>query len=100
MSTPNATGRLELEPWQVGDLRLTAFPSLLVPTEARTGGKRWEALVGKKPENVISRNFDTEVEESGPLASSGRLTYRRSPRAIEWMLERVPSSDKPETVLM
>jgi hypothetical protein len=96
MSTPDVTGRLGLEPWQVGDLRLTAFPSLAAPIEARTRGKRWEALVGKRPETAISHNFDTVVEESGLIVLGGKLTYRCSPRAIEWTLERVPSSDKPE----
>jgi hypothetical protein len=97
MSTPNATGHLDLDPWQVGDLRLTAFPSLLAPSEARTEGKRWEALVGKKPENAISRNFDTEVEENGPFLPGGTLSYRRSTRVMQWMLERAPTPDKPET---
>jgi hypothetical protein len=95
MSTPNATGRHELEPWQVGDLRLTAFPSLAL-TGARPEGKRWEALVGKKPENASRRNYDTEVEENGPFVPGGRLTYRRSPQGIiQWMLERIPDPDKP-----
>jgi hypothetical protein len=94
MSTPNATGRFELEPWQVGDLRLTAFPSSLVPLEARTEGKRWEALVGRRPENVSSN-----VEESGLFAPGVRLMYQRSDRAIQWMLQGVANSDKPDPVL-
>src|SRR6266542_3598041 len=96
MAASNATSRLDLELWQVGDLRLTAFP-IVAPTEARTEGKRWEALVGKKPETVISRGFGTEVVESGPFAPGGKLSYQRSPRVIQWMLERVPNSDNPET---
>lgn len=86
MSTPSATDRLGLEPWQVGDLRLTAFPSPHAPVEARGRGKRWEALVGKRPETAISRNFDTEVDESGPFVPGVRLAHRRSLRVIEWML--------------
>jgi hypothetical protein len=100
MSTPNTTGRLELEPWQVGDLRLTAFPSPLAPLEARTEGKQWEALVGKQPENVISRNFATEIEESGSFAPGVRLMYQRSARAIQWMLHGVANSNKPESVIL
>ena len=96
MSTPNASGRFKLEPWQVGDLRLTAFP-IPAPIEAHTEGKRWETLVGKKPESVSSHNFDLEVEENGPFEAGGKLTYRRSPRAIQWMVQGVPNSDKPET---
>jgi hypothetical protein len=95
MSTPNTTDRLGLEPWQVGDLRLTAFLDPHAPVEARGGGKRWEALVGKKPETAISRNFDTEVDESGPFVPGVGLTHRRSRRAIEWMLAPL-KSEKPE----
>jgi hypothetical protein len=93
MSTSNPTNRLDLGPWQVGDLRLTAFPTSAA-TEARTEGKRWEALVGRKPENVNPSNFD---EESGPFALGGKLTCRRRlPVAIEWMLARAGNSEKPE----
>src|SRR5262249_22789179 len=100
MTAPNAVGRPELEPWQVGDLRLTAFPSPLAPLERRTEGKRWEALVGKQPENVISSNFATEVEESGPFVPGVRLMYRRSARAIQWMLHGVGNSDKAEAAFL
>jgi hypothetical protein len=100
MSTPNATDRLELEPWQVGDLRLTAFPSLLAPLEARTEGKRWAALVGKQPENVSSRNFEKEVEESGPFTPGVELKYQRSAQAIQWMLHGVANSGKQESVIL
>jgi hypothetical protein len=97
MSTPNATGNLDLAPWQVGDLRLTAFPSLLVPVEGRAKGKQWEELVGKKPEYAVSRNFDAEVEEYGPFLPNGRFSYVRSPRGIQWMLERAPDPVRPRT---
>lgn len=92
MSAQNATERLELGPWQVGDLRLTALLSPLAPIEARTERKRWEALVGTKPEKTDSRRFGREVEESGPFASNGTLTCRDTPRGTEWML----GSDNPE----
>jgi hypothetical protein len=96
MSTPNTTDRLDLGPWQVGDLRLTAFPTS-APTEGRPEGKRWEALVGRKPESVSPGNFD---EESGPFSPEGRLTCRRSGVAIEWMLARAPKPDRPGPFLL
>jgi hypothetical protein len=91
MSTSNPTNRLDLAPWQVGDIRLTAFLTSAA-SEACAEGKRWEALVGRKPETVSSHNL---AEESGPFAG-GKLTYRRSAVAIEWMLARAPNSDKTE----
>src|SRR5262249_9619117 len=97
MSTLNVTGRPDLEPWQVGDLRLTAFPSSLVPIDARAEEKHWEGLIGKKPESIGLRNFGTEVEANGPFAPGGKLNYRRSTRVIQWMLERTPNPEKPET---
>lgn len=97
MSARDASGRPTLEAWQVGDLRLTAFTDLLAPPEARTQGKPWEALVGKPPENVISRLFGTEQEENGLFAAGGKLTYKRGPRGAEWSLESVPDPDKPGT---
>jgi hypothetical protein len=96
MSTPDATDRLDLAPWQVGDFRLTAFPTP-APTEERPEGKRWEALVGRKPETVNPNNFD---EESGPFSPEGRLTRRGSAVAIEWMLARAPKSDKSGPFLL
>jgi hypothetical protein len=92
MSTSNPTSRLDLGPWQVGDIRLTAFLTSEA-TEARAEGKRWEALVGRKPETVSSSNLD---EESGPFTPGGTLIYHRSAVAIEWMLARARNSDKPK----
>jgi hypothetical protein len=86
-----------LEAWQVGDLRLTAFTDPLAPAETRTEGKRWEALVGKPPENVSRRLYGREHEENGPLAVGGRLLYKKGPRGVEWSLQSAPDPDKPET---
>src|SRR5260370_31752294 len=97
MSRQDASARAGLEAWQVGSLRLTAHPDPLAPAEARTEGQRWQALVGKPPENVLSRMFGAEHEENGPFAAGGKLSYKRSPRGIEWFLEPVPGPDKPET---
>jgi hypothetical protein len=97
MTTPNANGGLELAQWQIGDLRLTAFPNLLVPLEGQTTGKQWQELLGAKPESVLSHKFGTEVEENGPFGPGGRLTYQRSPRVIQWMLTGVPDPEKPGT---
>ena len=94
MSTPNATGNLDLAPWQVGDLRLTVFPSPLAPLEVRTEGKRWEALVGKQPENVMSRNFATEIEEFHNLGSGvtwSILVLRSRPHGSDSFVEARPA---------
>jgi hypothetical protein len=94
MSAPNSTGDLQLTPWQVGDFRLTAFPSMGTPAGGAAKGKQWEELVGQKPETAVSRNFDTEAEETGPFGPAGRLSYVRSPRGIQWMLERLRDPKK------
>lgn len=99
MPPQDACSRPSLEAWQVGDLRLTAFTDPLAPTEARSEGKRWEALVGKPPENVMSRQFGTEHEENGPFAPGGKLIYKRQPRAAEWSLASVQDPDKSQTSL-
>jgi hypothetical protein len=96
MPTPNATDRLDLGPWQIGDLRLTAFPAL-TPIEAGTEGKRWEALVGRKPEPVIIPRSDNIEEESGPFPFGGKLSRLRSPRVVQWMLQGDPNPDRPGT---
>lgn len=77
---PSTTAQLGLEPWQIGDLRLTAFP--VTPAE----GKRWESLLGRRPETSSSRNLDAEIEESGPFTTGSTLTYRRNSQAMQWML--------------
>jgi hypothetical protein len=97
MSPRDSSSRSDLEAWRVGALRLTAFTDPLAPLEARAEGKRWEALVGKPPENVISRMFGMEHEENGPFPAGGKLTYKRSPRGIEWFLESLADPEKPET---
>jgi hypothetical protein len=91
------SSRPGLEAWRVGDLRLTAFTDPFAPAETSAEGKRWEAMVGKPPENVISRLFGTDVEENGPFPSGGKLSYKRSPRGVEWMLESAPDPEMPET---
>jgi hypothetical protein len=97
MSTPNATGPLQLAPWQIGDLRLTAFLSPGPSPAGPAKGKQWEELVGERPENRVSRNFDTEAEENGPFGPGGYLSYVRSPRGIQWMLGRQSNHEKPGT---
>jgi hypothetical protein len=86
-----------IEAWRVHDLRLTVFVDPLAPPEARGERKRWEAVVGKPPENVSSRMFGTEHEENGPFPAGGTLSYKRSPRGAEWFLESVPDPNKLET---
>lgn len=98
MSTPNATGRFELAPWRFGDLRLTAFPSLVRTAQQTSDGKGWEDLLGKKPE--VSQRSGDEVEESGPLTAGATLNYQRSPRVIQWMLSRPPDAGAAATLLM
>ncbi len=89
MSASIATGSIELKPWQIGDLRLTAFPSSPPSLGARTEEKLWEELVGTKPESVISSQYGKGVDIGGPFRTDGRLIYRRLDRAIEWMLAPV-----------
>jgi hypothetical protein len=94
MSTPNG---FELAPWRVGDLRLTAFPSLVAPLQGHSE-KSWEDLLGKRPD--VSRKSESEVEESGPFVAGAVLSYQRSSRVIQWMVARPPDSGKLQTLLM
>lgn len=97
MSTTRTTNLPELVPWQVGDLRLTAFPSILAPSGVVPDRAGWEELVGRKP--AISRTSDGEVEESGPVEFSAVLSHRRSPWGIQWILSG-SGGDKSESLLM
>jgi hypothetical protein len=96
VSTPNATSLFDLKPWQIGDVRLTAFrtPALSEPGAEL---KKWEALVGKRPETVNETNYGLEGEASGPFILGGKLRLRWSHGVIQWMLERSPDTDRPET---
>jgi hypothetical protein len=99
MARQEASARRGFEHWQVGALRVTAFTDPVATADTRTEEKRLEALVGKPPENVLSRMSGTVHEESGPFATGGKLSYKRSPRGIEWFLEPLPEPDKPESCL-
>src|SRR5262245_59333021 len=100
MSSSNTSDRIELAPWQVGDLRLTAFPVPSAPHVTLAESKRWQALVGQPPERINSRNFETEIEESGPFAPGVNLVYLRSAQAIQWMLHGIANVNKPESVAL
>ncbi len=98
MSRQDTSAGLDRTAWLIGDVRLTAFTDPLAPREALAEAKPWEAVVGTPPETAVSRMFGTEREENGPFAAGGRLTYKRTPRGVEWFLQALPDPDKPETL--
>ena len=83
MSQQNVAGRLSLEVWQAGILRLTAFPSPAAQLGELTW---WKDLVGEPPETKISQPRTGGQQEEGRFDEGRKLVLRIEPTRIDWLL--------------
>jgi hypothetical protein len=67
--------------WQVASMRVTAFPSEVVPTERLSSW--WDDIVGVSPETVVSRPKVGQYQAQGEFEGR-RLALQIQPGRIEW----------------
>ena len=88
MSGRTHTSRPPLSDWQVGMLRLTAFPS---PAAEFSDQDWWTDVFGEPPESISSHPRTGEQHLEGPFGS-GQIALDLQPMRIEW---RYMAMDEP-----
>lgn len=78
--------------WQVGDLRLTAFPEQPLKVQ---GNEWWEKIVREAPESSTFNRKSGVLSERGPF-ESGVLSLNIHPLRIDWHLTKVQPNEIPE----
>jgi len=93
MSSQSTLQKAEVSAWQVESLRSTAFPT---PQAAQVdAGDWWEKLIGKVPENRITRAREAFLQDEGHIGN-GKLVMSVQPARIDWLytVDRDATPDK------
>ena len=90
MTTTNGK-RPPIDAWQVESMRVSAFPSEIVPTEQSW----WNDFVGLPPEAVVSRPKIGQYQSQGDFEGR-RLGLQIQPGRIDWSLSGVVKTTEEE----
>jgi hypothetical protein len=83
--------------WQVASMRISAFPSEVVPTERLSW---WDDIVGFPPETVVSRPKAGQYQAQGEFEGR-RLALQIQPGRIEWSVSPlVKASEEDSDILV
>lgn len=85
-----------IDAWQVASMRVTAFPSEVLPLERLSW---WDDVVGFPPETVVSRPKTGQYQAYGEFEGR-RLVLQIQPGRIEWSVNPVVKAPEEDSDLL